>query len=311
LGCLLLEELESEFPGILRCDFTIYPSKIVSDIVVEPYNALCSMPHLIENCDMNFVVDNEAIYNISNNVLKAGSSNAQLNHIITSAMLGVTSSLRFSGWLNCDCRKLATNLVPFPRLHYFLITESPLVPEGSKQYDNAGNLREIVEQMISPQNYFAQIDAKEGKYLTVASLFRGDAATNDLEHEIQRLQMEMEPQFVNWIPDHFKMSHVHVPSPNAQLSATFLGNHTGIRSLFQRIHKQFLTLFRRKAFLHNYKMNGMDDQLFLEAESCVKELIQEYQDKNDVVVEVEKENKSLSTTKQFENSNGNEMFNVD
>ena len=32
-------------------------------------------------------------------------------------MSGVTTSLRFPGQLNADLRKLATNLVPFPRLY--------------------------------------------------------------------------------------------------------------------------------------------------------------------------------------------------
>ena len=67
-GSLVLEKLAANFLNILRCDYTVYPSKSVSDTVVEPYNAMCSMPHLIENCDSNFVLDNEAIYHISNNV---------------------------------------------------------------------------------------------------------------------------------------------------------------------------------------------------------------------------------------------------
>merc|ERR1719242_2230378 len=33
---------------------------------------------------------------------------------------GITASLRFSGKLNGDLRKMGTNLVPFPRLHFFL-----------------------------------------------------------------------------------------------------------------------------------------------------------------------------------------------
>lgn len=35
-------------------------------------------------------------------------------------MAGVTTTLRFPGQLNSDLRKLAVNMVPFPRLHFFL-----------------------------------------------------------------------------------------------------------------------------------------------------------------------------------------------
>jgi tubulin beta len=35
-------------------------------------------------------------------------------------MSGTTCSLRFPGQLDADLRKLAVNLVPFPRLHVFI-----------------------------------------------------------------------------------------------------------------------------------------------------------------------------------------------
>ena len=42
----------------------------MSDVVVEPYNATLSIHQLLENSDETFVIDNEALYNISHNVLK-------------------------------------------------------------------------------------------------------------------------------------------------------------------------------------------------------------------------------------------------
>ena len=42
-------------------------------------------------------------------------------------MSGVTTSLRFPGQLNADLRKLAVNMVPFPRLHFFMPGFAPLV----------------------------------------------------------------------------------------------------------------------------------------------------------------------------------------
>ena len=36
-------------------------------------------------------------------------------------LAGVTCCLRFPGQLNADLRKLAVNLIPFPRLHFFMV----------------------------------------------------------------------------------------------------------------------------------------------------------------------------------------------
>ena len=43
-----------------------------------------------------------------------------LNHLVSITMSGVTTCLRFPGQLNADLRKLAVNMVPFPRLHFFM-----------------------------------------------------------------------------------------------------------------------------------------------------------------------------------------------
>ena len=61
------------------------------------------------------------------------------------------------------------------------------------------------------------------------------------------------------------------------MSATFIGNSTAIQELFKRINEQFTAMFRRKAFLHWYTGEGMDEMEFTEAESNMQDLISEYQ----------------------------------
>ena len=61
-------------------------------------------------------------------------------------MSGVTCCLRFPGQLNCDLRKIAVNLVPFPRLHFFMTGFAPLTSRGSQQY-RALTVPELTQQM--------------------------------------------------------------------------------------------------------------------------------------------------------------------
>ena len=49
-------------------------------------------------------------------------------------MSGVTCWLRFPGQLNSNLRKLAVNLILFPRLHFFMVGFAPLTSRGSQQY---------------------------------------------------------------------------------------------------------------------------------------------------------------------------------
>merc|ERR550519_1521661 len=121
----------------------------VSDTVVEPYNAVLSSHQLLENSDETFVIDNEALYNISHNVLKQNAPKyADLNYLISCVMAGVTCSLRFPGKLNGDLRKLGVNLVPFPRLHFFLVSQAPLASKENTGYQlvNVQEVDEICEK---------------------------------------------------------------------------------------------------------------------------------------------------------------------
>lgn len=87
-------------------------------------------------------------------------------------MSGVTTCLRFPGQLNADLRKLAVNMVPFPRLHFFMPGFAPLTAKGSQQY-RALTVAELTQQMFDAKNMMTACDPRHGRYLTVAAIFRG------------------------------------------------------------------------------------------------------------------------------------------
>merc|ERR1711941_215872 len=84
---------------------------------------------------------------------------------------------------------------------------------------------------------------------------------------------------VEWIPNNFKIGVVATPRLDTDLSATAVINTTALKAIFQRLATQFGALFKRKAFLHWYKGEGMDEMEFQEADKNVRDLITEYQDK--------------------------------
>merc|ERR1712224_578099 len=51
------------------------------------------------------------------------------------------------------------------------------------------------------------------------------------------------------------------------MAVCFVGNTTAIQEMFKRVAEQFTGMFRRKAFLHWYTGEGMDEMEFTEAES--------------------------------------------
>ncbi len=65
--------------------------------------------------------------------------------------------------------------------------------------------------------------------------------------------------------------------------------HFLFQELFKRISEQFTAMFRRKAFLHWYTGEGMDEMEFTEAESNMNDLVSEYQQYQEATAEDEGE----------------------
>ncbi|XP_010857413.1 PREDICTED: tubulin beta-6 chain [Bison bison bison] len=229
MGTLLISKIREEYPDRIMNTFSVMPSPKVSDTVVEPYNATLSVHQLVENTDETYCIDNEALYDICFRTLKLTTPTyGDLNHLVSATMSGVTTCLRFPGQLNADLRKLAVNMVPFPRLHFFMPGFAPLTARGSQQY---------------------------------------------------------RALFVEWIPNNVKVAVCDIPPRGLKMSATFIGNSTAIQELFKRISEQFSAMFRRKAFLHWFTGEGMDEMEFTEAESNMNDLVSEYQQYQDATAD--------------------------
>ncbi|KAF9818378.1 hypothetical protein SFRURICE_017800, partial [Spodoptera frugiperda] len=270
MGTLLLSKIREEFPDRIMNTFSVVPSP-------KPYNATLSVHQLVENTDMSFCIDNEALYNICFRTLRLASpSYGDLNHLISLTMSGVTTCLRFPGQLNADLRKLAVNMVPFPRLHFFMPGFAPLTARNSFNF-RAQTVPELMSQMFNSQNMMTAADPRHGRYLTVATIFRGRMSMKEVDEQILSIQNKNSSYFVEWIPNNLKVAVCDIPPRGLKMSATFMGNSTAIQEIFKRISEQFTAMFRRKAFLHWYTGEGMDEMEFTEAASNMADLISEYQ----------------------------------
>ncbi|XP_062557289.1 tubulin beta chain-like isoform X2 [Armigeres subalbatus] len=285
MGTLLISKIREEYPDRIMNTFSVVPSPKVSDVVLEPYNATLSVHQLVENSDGTNCIDNEALYDICLRTLRMHTpSYADLNHLISVTMSGVTTCLRFPGQLNADLRKLAVNMVPFPRLHFFMPGFAPLTAKGSQQY-RALTVPELTAQMFDSKNMMTACDPRHGRYLTCAAIFRGVMSMKEVDQQMLNVQSKNSSYFVEWIPNNVKVAVCDIAPRGLKMSATFIGNTTAIQEIFKRISEQFTAMFRRKAFLHWYTGEGMDEMEFTEAESNMNDLISEYQQYQDASVD--------------------------
>lgn len=287
MGTLLLSKIKEEFPDRMIMTYSVFPSANVSDTVTEPYNTTLSVNQLLENVDEVVVLDNEALYNICTQSLNLKTpSFSDMNELVSKAMSGITACLRYPGQLNSDLRKLAVNLIPFPRLHFFMTGYAPLTNSANSAFRQY-SVAELTSQQFDAKNMMCACDPRRGRYLTAAAIFRGKVATRDVDECMREIHQRYAPYFVEWIPNNITTSVSSVAPAGSPMATTFLGNSTAIQDVFSRVSEQFEVMFRRRAYLYWFTSEGMDEMEFTEASSNLADLITEYQQYQEATVDDE------------------------
>ncbi|XP_041048891.1 tubulin beta-4B chain-like isoform X2 [Cetorhinus maximus] len=155
-------------------------------------------------------------------------------------------------------------------------------------------------QIFRPDNFvFGQSGAgnnwAKGHYTEGAELVDSvlDVVRKEVDEQMLNVQNKNSTYFVEWIPNNVKTAVCDIPPRGLKMSATFIGNTTAIQELFKRISEQFTAMFRRKAFLHWYTGEGMEETEFTEAESNMNDLVSEYQQYQDATSGEEAEEEEL------------------
>eukprot|EP01087_Luapelamoeba_hula_P011066 TRINITY_DN2982_c0_g1_i1.p1 TRINITY_DN2982_c0_g1~~TRINITY_DN2982_c0_g1_i1.p1 ORF type:complete len:469 (+),score=89.23 TRINITY_DN2982_c0_g1_i1:187-1593(+) len=288
-GSLLLESLASEYGKKSKLDFCIYPSPQISTSVVEPYNSVLSTHSLLDYTDVAFMLDNEAIYDICRTKLGLERpSYTNLNRLIAQVISSVTASLRFQGSLNVDINEFQVNLVPYPRIHFLMCSYAPMLSPAKAAHERS-TVAELTNGAFDPSHMMAKCDPRHGKYMAVCMMYRGDIVPKDVSAAINNIKRNKSStiQFVDWVPTGFKCGinlapPTHVAggdlAPNTKRAVCMLSNTTAIAEVFSRIDAKFDLMFAKRAFVHWYVGEGMEEGEFTEAREDLAALEKDYEE---------------------------------
>ena len=267
---LLMERLTADYGKKSKLEFAVYPAPQISTAVVEPYNAVLTTHTSLEHSDVAFLVDNEAIYDICARYLDVDRPTyTNLNRLIGQVVSAITASLRFDGALNVDLTEFQTNLVPYPRIHFPLVTYAPII-SAEKAYHEQLTTQEITNQCFEPMAQMVKCDPRQGKYMSVCLLYRGAVTPKDVNVAIANIKSKSTINFVDWCPTGFKVGINYQPptvvpgGDLAKVSSSYKLLET--LNLLQKIPQSFLALsylnLLRKISIF-FKTTGVGQIIFL------------------------------------------------
>jgi len=316
LGSYFLENLSDHYPKKLVQTYSVFPNQGdgESDVVVQPYNTVLTLKRLALHADATVVLDNTALNAIASDRLHLTNPTlSQINKLVSTIMSASTATLRYPGYMNNDLVSLLGSLIPTPRLHFLMTGYTPLVIDdvdptsaatGPTSAIRRTTVLDVMRRLLQPQNMMVSSQMYTGRkmvtqtreperlqkmkqatkhcYISILNIIQGDVDPTQVHKSLQRIRERKAVNFIDWGPASIQVAlskrSPYTKHPN-RVSGLMLANNTSIGSLFERGAGEFDKLYKKRAFLDQFRKQEIFQDNFDELDNSrgvVQDLIDEY-----------------------------------
>ncbi|VDN15160.1 unnamed protein product [Dibothriocephalus latus] len=241
-------DMMNDYRKVPKIEVPVYPSAALSTAAVEPYNSILGEHFSMEDIDFALLLDNEAM----------------------SILCGDLTTIR-------------TNIVPYPRIHFPLANFSPIESPERIEHDTVSTL-EITRRVFEKENQLIKVDPSSGMFMACTLLYRGAVSPNQVYSTLSVVKDLKGVTFVDWCPTGFKVG-ITLEPPSSRLESglaasirnvVMLANNTAVSQAWQRMVHKYFILYSKRAFVHWYVGEGMEESEFNEALVNLTSLVKDY-----------------------------------
>ena len=166
-----------------------------------------------------------------------------------------------------------------------LTSYAPII-SAEKAYHEQLSVAEITNSVFEPAAMMVKCDPRHGKYMACCMMYRGDVVPKDVNASVATIKTKRTIQFVDWSPTGFKCGINYQPPtvvPGGDLAKVMraccmISNSTAIAEVMSRIDHKFDLMYAKRAFVHHYVGEGMEEGEFSEAREDLAALEKDYEE---------------------------------